>query len=968
MAAKAQMSAIQVLEEQLRFNPQSRAFSRLADKYRIKGDVGQAISLCLEGLAEHPNYVTGRLVLGRCYAEQKNFQAAIEEFKKVCVADKRNHAALKMLADIFIKLGRAEEAGGLYRILFEMEPDNPAVKNLSTKHPSSIQGNVFDILGIKPINVASSVKDLKSFGIDDADIQNMDTIQSETPYAAPAAPAVHNNTSTILTSDLLPAQSNEPTGSDIENQLNSMFGEIGTETVQFSSPMMPAAPPAPQSGSADIFASSTDEPSGSDIENQLDAMFGDVTSDPFPSAEVAAPAPQSGSADMFALSTDEPSGSDIENQLDAMFGDITPDPLPSSANDAPAPQSGSADMFALSTDEPTGNDVADQFDAMFGSDNFSDSADAGLLENNETGIFTMTTGDEPTGDDIENQLDSLFGNSISAPPSAPQVPAADEIDSLDTFTAAADEPSGDDIENRLDLLFAEPDSASSAAESGEQDMVFFDSGMETANNSATPPASSIPTIDENSDSGEVTGEDVENQLSSLFGAGAFQTSIDDNDPILSNEQYDIAAIIAEEMGGGSTDTPLDTAAGEQEDVSGDDISSRIDQLFAQHGDGNIAPDFSDFSDADGAAIESSSAVSDFNYTENVDSEINDLIAAAHDSVEDLPLSSPLPLSAGSAPIITEELPVTEDIMQDAATADSGINDLIAAELNSLESSVEENSITESLLQDFTQDITENSSENLMQDTDAAISGIGDLIAAELNSIEESSPQDIKEDYIQNITPDNSIIDSAVINDDEVSGDDIEARLKDLFNVTDTVSTAVQEESANQFEEAFLEQPLDNSIVDSFDTVSSSLFTDESPPSENIFANELIDTGSTGSDLIDTAEQPYMIDGDDVQEKIRQLFKSGVSETETIDIGANFGDEEIDERDADAALELPDHVLTPTLADIYFQQGQPKLSLQIYERLALRDPKDPRLQSKIQEIKDLLGSEADTSESTKKKTR
>jgi tetratricopeptide (TPR) repeat protein len=797
MAAKTQTSAIQILEQKLKTNPQSRAFSRLADTYRLRGDVGQAVTLCLEGLAEHPNYVTGRLILGRCYAEQKNFQGAVEELKKVCVTDRRNHAALKMLADIFIKLGRSEEAGGLYRILFDMEPDNPNVKHLSAKHPSSIQGNIFDILGIQPISAASSVQNLKSSGIDEfADIQNMDTIQSEMPRTA--VNAVHDNTSTILTADLLPAQNDEPTGSDIENQLDSMFGEISP--------------------------------------------------DPIPSSYPAAALPQNSGADMFTAATDEPTGSDIENQLDSMFG---------SGFDSGQPLASAAEAVS---------------------------------ENNETGIFTMAM-DEPTGSDIENQLDSIFGNSAAA--SAP-ASAVLETAGADAFTPAMGEPTGEDIGDRLDVLFAEPDSVSSAAGNGEQDMVFFDSGAGMTNNSATPPASSIPTISETedfaagellTDNGEPSGEDIENRLNSLFGE-PFQTSIDDNDPILSNEQYDISAIMAEMNDGGNESA---SGAAVEQDVSGDDISSRIDELFAKHGDGSAAPDFSGFDMSDDGgqmlAAENDSALLNFNYTENVDSEINNLIAAAHDSPNN---SQP-------------------DFAQ-----------------NNRSGSIEDSAYT----------LTEP------------------LPADSLLNLQESSEQTVIESAAQGST-----------DTDVVSGDDIEARLTGLFSGEDAAAPsddALQKPAAD-FEEPLIKQPVGDSIADSNDKVFHN---------ENAFTGELIDTTDAESNLlIDTSEQPFEIDGDDVQEKIRQLFKSGVSETEIIDTGASFGESEIDERDADAALELPDHVLTPTLADIYFQQGQPKLSLQIYERLSLRDPKDNRLQAKIQEIKDFLDSESNASdESTKKKTR
>jgi hypothetical protein len=98
-----------------------------------------------------------------------------------------------------------------------------------------------------------------------------------------------------------------------------------------------------------------------------------------------------------------------------------------------------------------------------------------------------------------------------------------------------------------------------------------------------------------------------------------------------------------------------------------------------------------------------------------------------------------------------------------------------------------------------------------------------------------------------------------------------------------------------------------------------------------------------------ASEQYKPADDDAEDKIRQLFQSESSEAEpAIDIGV---DSTVDERDA--PFDLPDYVLTPTLADIYFQQGQPKLALHIYERLALRDPNDDRLQAQMQLIKDAL---------------
>ncbi|MBD3345906.1 MAG: hypothetical protein GF401_12655 [Chitinivibrionales bacterium] len=52
----------------------------------------------------------------------------------------------------------------------------------------------------------------------------------------------------------------------------------------------------------------------------------------------------------------------------------------------------------------------------------------------------------------------------------------------------------------------------------------------------------------------------------------------------------------------------------------------------------------------------------------------------------------------------------------------------------------------------------------------------------------------------------------------------------------------------------------------------------------------------------------------------------------------------------SAYSIPDHVLTPTLAQIYYQQGQIHLSLTIYERLLKRDPDNEKIIDRIEAIK------------------
>jgi len=75
--------------------------------------------------------------------------------------------------------------------------------------------------------------------------------------------------------------------------------------------------------------------------------------------------------------------------------------------------------------------------------------------------------------------------------------------------------------------------------------------------------------------------------------------------------------------------------------------------------------------------------------------------------------------------------------------------------------------------------------------------------------------------------------------------------------------------------------------------------------------------------------------------------------------------------AGKADSIPDHVLTPTLADIYYQQDQPNLAIQIYKRLLERDPDNERIEGRIAEIEKIIKErelQVERPDSTKKTTR
>lgn len=73
----------------------SSSFARVAAGHLAKGDVGEALKLCVEGLKQFPWYPAGVLVLGRCYEELGRTVEAMLEYRRVLRLLPDNHELQK---------------------------------------------------------------------------------------------------------------------------------------------------------------------------------------------------------------------------------------------------------------------------------------------------------------------------------------------------------------------------------------------------------------------------------------------------------------------------------------------------------------------------------------------------------------------------------------------------------------------------------------------------------------------------------------------------------------------------------------------------------------------------------------------------------------------------------------------------------------------------------------------------------
>ncbi|MBN1573934.1 MAG: hypothetical protein JW984_12120 [Deltaproteobacteria bacterium] len=108
-------------------NPSSRVFAALAECYRKQGMLDEAIHLCVEGVKKYPNYMSGRVALGRAYFDKGMIKEAKEELEKVVSITPNNIVANKVLGDVHLFEEDINGAGVFFGKVLSMSPEDEEV-------------------------------------------------------------------------------------------------------------------------------------------------------------------------------------------------------------------------------------------------------------------------------------------------------------------------------------------------------------------------------------------------------------------------------------------------------------------------------------------------------------------------------------------------------------------------------------------------------------------------------------------------------------------------------------------------------------------------------------------------------------------------------------------------------------------------------------------------------------------------
>lgn len=121
----------------LKQDPGSKVFAPLAEAYRKSGMLKEAVEVATEGLRYHPDFLGGRVALGRALFDLQKYREVIVTLESAAKDAPENIAAQKLLADSFLMLKEVAQALLHYKILLYYHPTDVSLSKLVQELESS---------------------------------------------------------------------------------------------------------------------------------------------------------------------------------------------------------------------------------------------------------------------------------------------------------------------------------------------------------------------------------------------------------------------------------------------------------------------------------------------------------------------------------------------------------------------------------------------------------------------------------------------------------------------------------------------------------------------------------------------------------------------------------------------------------------------------------------------------------------
>ncbi|NUO83896.1 tetratricopeptide repeat protein [candidate division KSB1 bacterium] len=190
--SKAEVESLETLQVSLQQNPDSLTFARVADALMNTGRLDEAIRICEEGIRRHPYYVTGHMVLGKCYMQKKYYDQAEKEFKRVLLYDPKYIAAHRYYGNLMREIGWDNTCEMSYRKILHMDPLDQNVQNIVEEFARKAEINKPAAPPIPPAGApretAAPAKPPKPQAPREAPVIAAEKSPRTAPVAPPAAP------------------------------------------------------------------------------------------------------------------------------------------------------------------------------------------------------------------------------------------------------------------------------------------------------------------------------------------------------------------------------------------------------------------------------------------------------------------------------------------------------------------------------------------------------------------------------------------------------------------------------------------------------------------------------------------------------------------------------------------------------------------------------------------------------------
>lgn len=883
-------------------NVNSRAFAWLADLEREAGNLDQALQRVDGGLTLYPNDVAAMLVRSKILFQKESYDACIEECEKVLVADPFNLAAQQIMGDAYDKLENIGERNVCYRRLHDMDPLNTFWKD------------EYDVV-VGAAAAAAMAGEISDTDFSMPDVGNMDLSDEFT--AAPAAEST----------EAAPADEfslNEPQAAEADASAADVAEPAGDDPFAALASMIPGNDDADDSAMEDLSASLNSAMDSINNESAADKPLEELSEDEnISSSDVG-----SALSDMFGLEDDlEP------EESSAPAADV-PSDIPASIDDSA--EANAASVFGAAAPEATEKapaedkpqSIDDAFGDIFGEDE--------LPEEKPQSVSIDAPADEPApAEDKPQSIDDAFGDIFGedelpeekpqASIDAPAEPAAD---------IAAEEPAAEPAD-----IAAEPAADFTADLSDDLELPSEDGGLfeksAAADMNLTADEVAEPAAENKAD--EPTT--IDNAFDSIFG--------EDELPEENPQAASIDAPAEEAAADAAAEPAADFAADLSDDL---ELPSEEGGLFEKSADAdmNLTGDWT----PGGAPVEESPA------EETAAEEAAEEIAPVAE--EAAPADDDLNFATEEAPALDEPAPAEQESVAEevapAPASDAGfsVDNAFDSLFGSDDDLPEEKPQAES--KTLAEAPAAEESVSLAEQVDQAEA---ELEMPEVKPEESDLAKEMGGAFASMFGNDDDDLDLPAAKTETAS--------EPLSNDQEATGAAIEESFGNISEES-LSKDLDNSFDSLFgkdEAADDSLALDESlspaaeaAPAEETFAAAPADApkdlDSLESEVSGAFKGLFDMDDDSLTEEDKPSNKgvdflmSGDSDDEISAGLINNPDAPLDR----GAYDLDESLNTPTLAEIYFDQGKYGKALEIYKDLAQKEPDNEEIAKRKDEIEKL----------------